>query len=88
MAVGAGDLFVDAAGQPLLAMAEFRLNQTGQAKATLARAVETLCKLPPLDSRDLGRYWDDVLLAHLLMREAQTLILGEVAGPSDAADRR
>jgi tetratricopeptide (TPR) repeat protein len=87
-AIGAGDLSVDAAGQSLLAMAQYRLNQTDQAKATFARALEALRKLPQLDSRDLGKYWDDVILAHLLMREAQALILGKVAGPADAADRR
>ncbi len=61
----------------ILAMAQHQLKQTTEARATLARAVEvSRTKLPALDSGDLGQSWNDYLLAHVLMREAQGLIGG------------
>jgi len=54
-------------------MAQYRLNLAEQAQATLAKAAEAQRKLPELNGHGLGWDWEDVLAAHLFLREAQTL---------------
>jgi serine/threonine protein kinase/tetratricopeptide (TPR) repeat protein len=63
----------------VLAMAQYQLKQTDQARSTLARGVELAnAKLSKLDTPD----WNDQLTAHLLMREAQALI-GTIPAAND-----
>ncbi len=59
----------------ILAMADHQLKHPAEARAALAKAAEIArTKLPKLESGDLGEDWEDYLLAHTLLREAQTLI--------------
>jgi hypothetical protein len=63
----------------VLAMAQYRLKQTDQARATLAQGVELAnAKLSKLDEP----HWNNQLTARLLMREAQALI-GTIPAPGD-----
>jgi tetratricopeptide (TPR) repeat protein len=58
----------------VVAMAQGQLEQYDKARATLSNGVEILeKKLPGLDSGDLGSSWHDILIAHILMREARAL---------------
>ena len=66
----------DARAYLVLAMAQHRLGRAAEAQIALAKAVDlTQTKLPPLDSGDLGGDWNDVVTAHLLLREAKALAL-------------
>jgi len=50
------------------------LNQAEQALAALAKGVEIVQrKLPQLDSDDLASEWADLLMTHILLREAHAL---------------
>ena len=70
----------DVQASMVLAMAQQQLNQPNEARATLAKGRELAeTNLPKLDSGDLGPDWHDVLIANILMREAQGLIEGEKA---------
>ena len=65
----------DAAAYAVLAMAQHRLGHATDAQSALAKAVDlTQTKLPPLDRGNLGEDWHDVVIAHLLLREAKALI--------------
>jgi eukaryotic-like serine/threonine-protein kinase len=65
----------DVEAYAVLAMAQQRLRQVDESRATLAKAIEIeRTKLPKLDSGDLGENWMDWIIAHVLLREAQTLI--------------
>jgi tetratricopeptide (TPR) repeat protein len=67
----------DAQAYAVLAMAYHQLGQTNEARAILANAKEvTDTKLPKADSGDLGEAWNNVLIARILLREANTLIGG------------
>ncbi len=76
----------------ILAMAQYQLNHSAEARTALAKAAEiTRTRLPALDSGDLGQSWWDTLLAHMLLREAQALIgaqptpqPSEVSKPSES----
>ena len=61
----------------VLAMSQYQLHQTEEARAALARGLEMACaKLPKLESGDLGRDWPNLIFSHALMREAKALIEG------------
>ena len=61
----------------VLAMAQYRMQQTDEARAALAKGVEIeRTKLPKLESGDLGDGYLDWIIAHVLLREAQALIEG------------
>jgi hypothetical protein len=65
----------DAAAYLVLAMAETELKQTTAARNSFEKGCAIVeRKLPRLDSKDLGNYWQDGLIANLLLREARTLI--------------
>ncbi|MHB8520974.1 MAG: tetratricopeptide repeat protein [Limisphaerales bacterium] len=75
---GGGANPVDAvAASAVLAMAQHRMKQSDEARRTVAQAVEAAqTKLPRLESGALGENWPEWLIAHILLREAQTLIAG------------
>ncbi len=65
----------DAATYSVLAMAQKQTGQASAAQEALIAATKLIDgKLPKLDSDDLGHQWENVLIAHLLLREAQALI--------------
>ena len=69
------DLERDVEAYMVLAMAQYRSEQTDEARIALAKGVEIAEKrLPQLDSGDLGEGWLDWIIAHALMREAKALI--------------
>jgi tetratricopeptide (TPR) repeat protein len=64
----------------VLAMAQHRSHQAGEAAATFARGIDIAERqLPKPDSGDLGDGWLDCIIAHTLMREAQALINPDAA---------
>ena len=68
----------------VLAMAQYRSKQAGEAGATLAKGVEIAeRKLPKLDSGCLGGGWIDWIIAHALLKEAKALIEGQPAKPKE-----
>jgi hypothetical protein len=78
--------YIEATAQPVIAMAQYRLNRTEPAHAALAAAAEAMRKMPALDSRDLEDSWE-FLMSHDLLREAQALILGKVSRTLDPLTR-
>jgi hypothetical protein len=65
------------------AMARHGLGQMAEARADLAKGKQiALTQFPALDSGDLGREWQDMLIARILLREATTLIEGGTGGAS------
>jgi tetratricopeptide (TPR) repeat protein len=67
----------------VLAMAQQRLGQTNEARTALAKAKQIAeTKLPKPGSGDLGPDWQDWIISHTLLREAQDLI----EAPSSAAE--
>jgi tetratricopeptide (TPR) repeat protein len=69
-----GQALRDAQAYSVLAMAQQRLNESEAAKAALAKATEHVGKLPKLDSGDLGPAFNDVVIANVLLREANTVV--------------
>ena len=68
----------------VLAMARQQLKEPSEARATLADGVSLAgAKLPKPDSGELGPGWQDVLAAHILMREARNLIEGGASTKPD-----
>jgi len=65
----------DVQAYAVLAMARYQLGQTNEARAVLSNAEEvTETKLQKLDSGSLGESWHNVLIAHILLREAKTVV--------------
>jgi serine/threonine protein kinase len=63
-----------------LAMAQQQLQQTDNARATLAQGAQIMeTKMPKLESGDLGPEWSQWLTARVLMREAAALVNGPTA---------
>jgi hypothetical protein len=59
----------------VLAMAQYKLKQIGEASATLAQGVEIAeKKSPTLESGNIGDGWVDWIIAHALVTEARALI--------------
>jgi len=70
-----GDRYRTGEAFMVLAMAQYQLHQVDDARATLAKGVELVeTKLPNLEKGTLDEMWNDWIIIHLLMREAQTLI--------------
>jgi Flp pilus assembly protein TadD len=60
-----------------LAMAQLQLNQTEQARVTLAKGLELAEARFPKAGKGLDDQWHDWIIAHVLMREAKALIEGK-----------
>jgi eukaryotic-like serine/threonine-protein kinase len=68
----------------VLAMAQYRLNQTNEARATLARGEEIANKKwPQFGSHDLTIEWKDVIIGRVLLSEVRTLIKGNESKPQN-----
>ena len=76
--------YTQAEGSAVLAMAQFRLGHTEEARDALLK-LETVVReqLPAPGSRDLGHDWKDWIIAHALLDEASTLIKGASSTNSD-----
>ncbi|HOB97673.1 MAG TPA: tetratricopeptide repeat protein [Verrucomicrobiota bacterium] len=75
---------LDVEAYMVLAMAQYRLQQTDEARAALAKGVEIeRTKLAKLESGNLGGGWLEWIIAHALMREAQALIEGASTTAAD-----
>jgi len=73
-----------AAAWLVMAMARHGLNQPDEARAALAQGLEiTRTRLPKLEDGDIGGSWNDWIIAHTLLREAQALIEGYVMPTAD-----
>ena len=67
----------DAAACMVVAMAQYQLKQTDEARNALAKGIEIeQTKLPKLESGDIGGGRWDWIIAHALLREAKELIEG------------
>ena len=67
----------DVQAHSVLAMALHGLDQGGEAREALSKAIELAgVTLPRLDSGDLGPGWHDWIIAQTLLREAKALIEG------------
>jgi len=72
-----GDMYRTVQAYMTLAMAQRRLMQTDQARATLAKGVEIAeTRFPKSGKASLDEQWHDWIIAHVLMREASSLIEG------------
>jgi serine/threonine protein kinase len=70
-----GDRYRTVQAYMVLAMAQHQLQQADEARTTLAKGLELAdAKLQKLDTQALDEQWNDWIIAHLLMREAQALI--------------
>ena len=68
----------------VLSMALQQLNQRQEARAALARGVELVqTQVPSLDEGSYGPTWHDVLIPHILLREAQALMEGQATGQEE-----
>jgi tetratricopeptide (TPR) repeat protein len=69
--------YTQAEGSAVLAMAQFRMGHSEEARAALARSEKVVQEtLPAPGSRDLGHDWKDWIIAHALLDEARSLIEG------------
>jgi len=59
----------------ILAMTESRMKRTDEARAALAKGIEIEKGLPRL-GEDLGGFWMDWIIGHVLLKEAKALIEG------------
>jgi len=72
------DLSQPAALHAILSMAQQRLGRTSEARQSLAAAAKILQEnWPRVHEGRLGSAWHNVIIAHLLIREATALIQGE-----------
>ncbi len=71
------DFTRDLLASALLAMGQYKLNETNAARATLVVASELEAKLPPADGSDFGQRWPDWVYSRALLREARALIEGQ-----------
>ena len=69
-------------------MAQYQLQQSEPARASLAKGAELEQKSPKLDSGDIGEDWMDWIIAHALMREAKALVKGQADPPSYQAKEK
>jgi WD40 repeat protein len=70
------------------AMAQYRLKQTNEARATLARGMAKAGELTKIESGDIGDGWRDWIIAHALMKEAKALIEGQAGEAGHEAEER
>jgi len=69
--------YTQAEASAVLAMAQFRIGQTEEARATFAKLERVVGENLPLPrSVDLGNDWKDWVIAHALLDEARSLIEG------------
>jgi tetratricopeptide (TPR) repeat protein len=69
----------------LQAMAHERLGEKDKARELLAQASKVINEqLPKDDSGALGEGWPDWIIAHVLRREAEVLIVGEIKSEQEA----
>jgi eukaryotic-like serine/threonine-protein kinase len=68
----------DAAAWLVLAMAQHEAGKPVEARAALHNATQIIgTKMPALESGDIGDAWNDWIIAHALLKEAQGLIEGD-----------
>jgi hypothetical protein len=68
----------DAAAWLILAMAQHQSGKPVEARAGLHKATQIInTKLPTLESGDIGNAWNDWIISHALLKEAQGLIEGD-----------
>jgi tetratricopeptide (TPR) repeat protein len=73
-----GDYYREVHACMVLAMAQHQLNKREEANAAFANGKEVAdTALPKLNSSDLGQRWYDVLITHILLREAKTIVGGD-----------
>jgi WD40 repeat protein/serine/threonine protein kinase len=72
----------------VLAMSQYQSRQVEQARSTLAKGTEMEQTLPKLESGDVYEYSIDRLIAHVLMREAKTMIGSQSARPGQNSPAR
>lgn len=71
----------------ITAMAHEKLHQHKTALADFHRGQDIVqTRLPKLDSGDLGEGWFDTLMANILMREANAMVLGTEKGASQKSE--
>jgi tetratricopeptide (TPR) repeat protein len=76
--------YTQAEGLAVLAMAQFRLERTEEARTALARLERVVQgQLPSPETHDLGPDWRDWVIAHALLEEASSLIKGASSTNSD-----
>ena len=76
--------YTQAEGSAVLAMAQFRMGHSEEARAALGRLEKVGQEtLPAPGSRDLGFDWKDWIIAHALLDEARSLIEGPSSTNSD-----
>ncbi len=74
----------DAAAYMVPSMAQYRLKHPDEARAALTKGTDNLNpKLLPRDNDPLDDNWEDWLVAHILPREAQALIQGQINSPAE-----
>ena len=72
-----GDWYRAVQAHMVLAMAQQQLHKTNEARATLAKGIEIAdMRFPKAGKGSLDEQWNDWIIAHALMREAQALIEG------------
>lgn len=72
-----GSLYLNTLIDLFLAMSHHRLQQTEPARQRLAKATETIEQRFPKPGSDYGGSWHDMLMCHILHREAQALLNGD-----------
>jgi len=76
--------YTQAEATAILAMAQFRMGQTEEARATFAKLERVVGENLPLPrSVDLGNDWKDWVIAHVLLDEARSLIAGPTSTSID-----
>jgi hypothetical protein len=79
------DIYRTVQAHMTLAMAQHQLNQTEQARATLAKGLELAeARFPKLGKTGLDEQWHDWIIAQVLMREAKALIEGKPGQTQEA----
>jgi eukaryotic-like serine/threonine-protein kinase len=77
VAAAEGDWHRAVQAQMVLAMAQHQLGRTNDARASLARGLESAqARLPKGGKGNLDNQWNDWVIAHALMREAKALVAG------------
>jgi len=79
------DIYRTVQAHMTLAMAQYQLKQTEQARVTLAKGLEIAEKrFPKAGKASLDERWHDWIIAHVLMREAKELIEGKSGHTQEA----
>ena len=70
----------------VLAMSQFKLNQSDKARAALTDCNKVSDEKLPKFDQDLGDSWIDWIFAHALQSEAKRMIDGELSSPANPAN--